>query len=131
MLRLTFFCLTLLVASCSNTEPKKIAIFNYNDFGPQVIANEVIGQEWWQWQPHGDSRPRNYDIKVIVYRNATLAEVKKLYSVKPQDFLDYRYLEYDKALSYLEEKIEENIIDQVTNKLKKTKKQIIDQLGQH
>ncbi len=55
-----FRSLTLLFCSLimgySNDFNEDIVVFNYNDFGAQVIASEVIGMAWWQWQPHGESR---------------------------------------------------------------------------
>jgi len=36
---------------------QEVVLLDYNDFGPQIIAQEVISMEWWQWQDHGDSDP--------------------------------------------------------------------------
>lgn len=104
-------------------------VLDYEDFGPQAIANEVIGSEWWQWQSHGDSRPAEYDIKVIVYRYVDFDNVKKQYPVDPEQKKDFRYLEYKNALSYLDEKINENVIEQVTKTLQETREKIIAGLG--
>ena len=52
---------------------------NYEDFGPQALSWEHIGKEWWQWQSHGDSNPNTkYDVKVVVYRDISLEEIKKI-----------------------------------------------------
>ena len=109
---------------------QRISVLDYKDFGPQVIASEVIGAEWWQWQSHGDSRPAQYDIKVIVYRDIAFDEVQECYPVDQKNKKDYRYLEYNKALSYLNSKIDDNVIKRVTDTLKDTRKKIDDDLGE-
>lgn len=124
-----FIALLCLIAGCSNRIHENAAIFNYGDFGSQVIASEAIGMEWWQWQLHGDSRPKKYDVKVVVYRNVSLGYVKNLYPVISEQNKDYRYLEYDAALIYLDGKIEENIIEEVTELLKNTRERIVTKLG--
>jgi hypothetical protein len=126
VLALVFFSLSV---ACSSDINENIVVFNYKDFGPQVIASEIIGMEWWQWQPHGESRPAQYDVKVVVYRNVTLERVKNIYPVISEQKQDYRYLEYDAALVYLDEKIKENVIEDVTARLKETKKLIVSKLG--
>lgn len=122
-----FIC--TLVLGCFNGVKNNTVTFSYSDFGPQVIAHEVIGMEWWQWQDHGDSRPRDYDVKVVVYRNATLDEVKIKFPVVAEQLKDYRYLEYDVAINFLNEKIDENILEAVTVDLKKTRQKLVNVLG--
>lgn len=123
---LVFFSL---IVACSSDLNENVVVFNYKDFGPQVIASEVIGMEWWQWQPHGESRPTQYDVKVVVYRNVALGHVKKKYPVVSEKKEDYRYLEYDTAINYLDDKIDENIVEDVTFRLKETRKRILNKLG--
>jgi hypothetical protein len=100
-------------------------ILNYSDFGPQVRAYELIGMEWWSWDNHGDSRPREYDIKVIVYKDISLDEIKKLYPTIKDKEQDYRYLKYDDAIKYLNKHIGE----EYSNHLIETKKKITEKLG--
>jgi hypothetical protein len=104
-------------------------VLSYSDFGPPVIATEVLGNEWWQWQSHGDSRPRQYTVKVVVYRAGELESAMVLYPVNAELEKDYRYLEYETALSYLNAKIDDDIIESVTQGLKRTKLQLICELG--
>jgi len=83
------------------------AILPYSAFGPQAAAYELIGMEWWQWDSHGDGTDREYPIKVVVFWNQTQRETAKNHPVdesKPQDF---RYVEYSKAVEYLERIIRE------------------------
>lgn len=129
MLRICAFLTLFLIVACSTHSNKNEMILDYKDFGPQVIASEIIGVDWWQSQSHGGSRPIEYNVKVVVYRNAELNEIKEKYPTVPEEERDYRYLEYDLALNYLEEKINEDVLEGVTVTLKKTRQKIISQLG--
>jgi hypothetical protein len=83
-------------------------VFDYDDFGPQAIAYEAIGFQWFQWNAHGDPDPRKTDpIKVVVYWDEPLRKVKKAYPVEPRDKKDFRYLSYERALSHLRRAIDE------------------------
>lgn len=99
-------------------------VLSYQAFGPQVTATEVLGNEWWQWQAHGDSRPRDYDVKVVVYRGISLIDVKAAYPVIEEKHQDYRYLPYAKAMAYLDDKIAEKAQPSVTEKLTATREQL-------
>jgi hypothetical protein len=121
--------ISLLLVACVSSSNQHTLIMNYNDFGPQVIASDIIGMEWWQWEVHGESRPTSYPIKVVVYRNISLAAVKKQYPINQQKGKDFRYLEYNKASAYLDEKIEENVVDEVTDRLRETRATLIRALG--
>lgn len=126
MLRLLVaFSLAVLVA-CASQVKQNTVVLNYSDFGPQVIANEMIGMEWWQWQSHGESRPTVYDVKIVVFQNIPLKEVKKLYPVNPDMEKDYRYLKYEKALGFLNAKIDDNVMETVTSVLETTRTKLID-----
>jgi hypothetical protein len=97
--------ITLLIAGCANA-PKGYAVFEYEDFGPQSMAWETIGMQWWQWNNHGGSRPDNkYDIKVVVYRNIPLEQIKTLFPVDKSKKNDFRYLEYHDSIEYLDEQM--------------------------
>lgn len=104
-------------------------VFDYEDFGPQVVASEIVGVEWWQWQTHGDSKPIECDVKVVVYRGIALKAVQEKYPLDSEQNKDYRYLEYEDALAYLDRKIDENVIDAVTDRLKGTRQNILEKLG--
>ncbi len=131
-LRLLFAALiAVCLISCSAQGKQEVLVLAYQDFGPQVIARDVLGMEWWQWQEHGDSDPATrYDVKVAVYRHVQLDEVKQQHPVLPAQQKDFRYLEHNKALHFLDEKIQENVLDDVTATLKATRKKITDALGE-
>jgi hypothetical protein len=131
MRRLLIVPVILLCVACASMARQHVAVFNYSDFGPQVIASEVVGMEWWQWQAHGDSRPRSYDIKIVVYRDIPLDEVRKQHPVDETGERDYRYLNYETALTYLNEKINDNVLEDVTATLEATRSRLIGELGGH
>ena len=82
-------------------------ILPYSAFGPQVAAHKLIGMKWWQWNTHGDSKPRDYPIKVVVFWDQTLEVTAKNYPVERAKEKDFRYVEYSKALAHMEAMIEE------------------------
>ncbi|MCI5122066.1 MAG: hypothetical protein D3908_12915 [Candidatus Electrothrix sp. AUS4] len=131
MSRLAFLLLLTLLTSCAVHSQQEVVLLDYNDFGPQIIAREVIGMEWWQWQDHGEPDPAAvYPVKVAVYRNIPLTEVEQKYPVAPEQKKDFRYLEYQNALRFLDEKITEDMQESVTEQLKATRKKITEQLGE-
>lgn len=78
------------------------AIFDYEDFGPQVAVHELIGYQWYQWNSHGHSNPDTIDkIMVVVYWDESLENIKKRYPIIPAKKQDYRYMEYSLAVSHL------------------------------
>ena len=82
-------------------------VLPYSASGPQAAAHNLIGVEWWQWDIHGDIRPREYPIKVVIYWNQTLDQTKKRFPINRERELDFRYVSYPSAIQYLEEKIKE------------------------
>ena len=93
----------LILLACSHS-PKPYAVFDFEDFGPQAMAWETLGMQWWQWDDHGTSDDPNYryDIKVVVCRGITLAQMQALLPVIESRRQDLRYLEYSDALRYLD-----------------------------
>ncbi len=123
--------------SSNNSNQSQILILPYSAFGPYTMSGSLLGVEWFQWQPHGDSRPRKYDVNIVVYRNISLDEVKRKYPISEKKKIDYRYVTYSDSISYFNE----NIIDvlnmkeegypmgTLADRLKAIKEQIIDKLG--
>jgi hypothetical protein len=124
------FLLLLFLFSTTTIAAKNGAIvLSYEAFGPPAMAHTLIGSDWWQWQTHGESRPTQYDIKVVVYRGIPLRKVKARYPVVPKKNKDYRYVEYRAAITFLGEHIEENAIEDLTATLRQTKEKIQSALG--
>lgn len=80
-------------------------ILPYSAFGPQVAAYELIGMEWWQWDPHGDGSDRDYPIKVVVFWDQTLVKTMKKHPVDEAKQQDFRYVKYSKAIEHMERTI--------------------------
>lgn len=100
----------------------------YRDFRPQAAAHELIGFEWYQWNSHGSSRPSETDdVKVVVYRNTSLDDVRRQYPVI-HERQDYRYVRYDDALAYCDRLVGEH--PDLLGHLRETKRKIIAHLGQ-
>lgn len=122
---LNLFTLVFLVSACTDTRDQSTMVLDYKEFGPQVIAHEIIGNEWWQWDAHGAPDPtKTYDIKVVVYRNIDLSSVKIQFPVDAAKQKDYRYLEHSQSISYLNKHINENVLTDVTKTLVKTRSKI-------
>ena len=107
-------------------------ILQYQDFGPQSISYELIGKEWYQWNSQGPDDPNATDnVKVVVYRNISLDEVKRLYPVVAEK-QDYRYFEYKAALDLLSRYETDPFWDQhpkTKEQMKQTREKILEQLG--
>ena len=125
----TCFLIVIVLSMIGCSPAQTTLVLDYSDFGPQATAYELIGYEWWQWERHGDSRPRHYAIKVVVYRDILLSEVRKAYPVVKEKEQDYRYVSHDEAIAYLDNQIEEDILPELTQTLHKTKSTIIEKLG--
>ncbi len=105
-------------------------VLDYGDFGPQAAAHTLLGSEWWQWQPHGDSDPATrYDIKVVVFRKVKREYVEGAHPVEPDKQKDYRYITYDAAMKYLDGGIAENVLPAVTARLKATRDRLRSAFG--
>jgi hypothetical protein len=107
-------------------------VLRYQDFGPQVVAHEWLGMEWYQWNSHGSDDPNEEDdIRVVIYRDVPLDEVKKIYPVVVGK-QDYRYLEYGAALDLLSKYESDSFWDkhpETRELMRQTKRKILEQLG--
>lgn len=127
--------LCLVVEGCSRSnqvgpaQRSTTIVLQYDDFGPDIVSSEYLGMPWYQWQSEGGEDPNTkFDIKVIVYRNVTLDEVKKRYPVIAGQ-QDYRYLEYAEALELLGKYENLPIEEQTKDKARRTKQKILRELG--
>ncbi|WP_271784857.1 hypothetical protein [Aquimarina algiphila] len=90
------------------TSTSKTMILNYDDFGPQILAYDFLGFEWWQWDNHRDSDPKTkYDIRVIIYKDVSLEIVKNKYPINRNSKVDFRYASYNGCIEYLDKRIKE------------------------
>lgn len=119
------------VDSAKQSPSSNMLVLDYHDFGVQAAAYELLGMEWWQWLPHGDSDPATeYGIKVVVYKDVELQEVEKAYPVVPEKNQDFRYLDFDTAMRYLDAEIEENVLPEITERLQETRDKLVAQFGE-
>ncbi|MDO6685271.1 MULTISPECIES: hypothetical protein [unclassified Agarivorans] len=73
---------SFLIFGCTQSSIEdKIIVLPYNAFGPPSMSSHLLGVEWFQWQSHGDSRPREYPVKVVVYKDASLEELAAAYLI--------------------------------------------------
>lgn len=117
-----------ILCACASRVGIASTVLPYGSFGPQAMSYETLGFEWWQWQPHGDSRPREYDIRVVIYCHASADDMARLYPVDPAAEKDYRYISYRDALTYLDRNISDDVDPSLTDELRETRRQIIEQL---
>ena len=106
-----------------------------------------IGHAWNQWKSEGHELPDDVEIKVVVYRDVALEEVRMQFPVV-RGKSDYRYLEYARAIQFLEQQEKEvesykkkerdaadsernalKILEELEKTLKKTHRLIIENLG--
>ncbi len=98
-----------LLASCAITgksDDANFIILNYQDFGPQAMAEELLGPENWQWDSGHYSQPQKFDIKVVVYRNMNLDAVKLAFPIDKNQKKDFRYVEYKIAIQWFDRQID-------------------------
>lgn len=98
-------CFVTACASTTKPSSSNFIILDYADFGPQDIAEELIGPNYWQWDSGQYSTPQNFDIKVIIYREMELDEVKKMFPASKVEQKDFRYIPYQAAINWYDEKI--------------------------
>ncbi|MBD1558140.1 hypothetical protein HC752_14475 [Vibrio sp. S9_S30] len=124
------FLMLFFVFSTGINANSSITVMNYHDFGPPSLSGKLLGVEWFQWQSHGDSKPRNYPVKVVVYEGYDLERIENLYpviSIKEQDF---RYVTFDSAIDFIDSSLADlNLLQEegapvanIIRKLEKTKK---------
>jgi hypothetical protein len=79
----------------------------YEDFGPQALAYELLGVDWWAWNGGGNWEPGDsFDVRVVVYRPDARRRVREAYPSDPRRSLDNRLVAYAKAKRWLDSKIE-------------------------
>lgn len=82
-------------------------VFVYEDFGPQVMAEALLGPECYPFGACCCSEPTDaFDVRVVVHRGVEPAEVARRYPTGP-DRGDYRLVPLAKARAYLVARIAE------------------------
>lgn len=84
------------------SRPPHTLVLAYDDFGPQAMAFELLGMEWWQWEGGGSWEPGDrFEVRVVVYRGVAPEAVRAEYPTI-EGRADHRIVSYDEALAYLE-----------------------------
>lgn len=84
------------------SRPPHTVVLAHEDFGPAALSFALLGAQWWQWEVGGSWEPGDrFDIRVVVYRNMTLADAQAEYPTV-EGRADYRHVSYDDAMEYLE-----------------------------
>ena len=106
MILLATVLTVFVIGGCSSPQEKApVLLFEYHDFGPQVIAHELIGFEWYQWHDHGFEEPDYcYNIRIVVYHEGDLERVKAQYPIV-EGRVDYRYVEHEVAIEFLKSRM--------------------------
>lgn len=101
-----FLFAVFLLPGCENEEDKYL-VLEYGDFGPQVMAWETLGGQWWQWDMNAQSEPiLEHSIHVVVYDDAPISQVQERFPVNKLKQQDFRYLDARTAIRYLNRNIE-------------------------
>lgn len=117
-----FLCAT---TACVTLPQEQTLIFDYSDFGPQAMAQELLGKSWWQWQSSEESLLSSEDVQIIVYQGIPISILKKRYPDDLDKGRDYRYIKYEDALEYLNQKIDENVIPSLTVDLNSIRTELV------
>ena len=81
LLKNILLIITLSLSGYSYKLPTEELILNYDYFGPQAMAYEIIGNDWFQWLAHSEPRTKKYSIKVIIYNEVTLNAIANKYPI--------------------------------------------------
>lgn len=104
-------CVSLLSVSPARAEAELLQL-RYEDFGPQVVAYELLGMQWWQWQAHGDSQPGTTPvIGVVVYRKGLRTEAKQIFPVSQELKHDWRYVACPDAQRYFDDVLSDESLE--------------------
>jgi hypothetical protein len=94
-------------APATRLRPANAVVLAYENFGPPSMVFELqIGPEWNQWKSEGHELPDDVPVQVVVYRDMKLEQVRKQFPVV-KGKSDHRYLEYHRAIAFLDEKLKE------------------------
>lgn len=118
-----------LLSCASNLFPTTV-VLSYADFGPQAASWELIGKEWPQCQNIGDcDGAETCEIRVVVYRGIKRVDVQKKFPSDRALNRDYRYVEYNQAIAYLDDLVASSGIPDVSEAAAKTRSRIIRAFG--
>lgn len=122
---LGLFGLALCIVGCASAPAERYLELTYVDFGPQAMAYPLLGQNRLGYLPHAPMGLGLGEVRVIVYRPPATAEAAAArYPPDPLSQLDFRYLTAADALSYLDQRIQQNLLGRITERLHRTRQRI-------
>ena len=96
--------LVLLTAAAPSRRGPDAVVLDYADFGPQVMAHELLGMELYQWESESPDPHATFDIRVVVHNGLSPKSLAARYPVV-KGKRDHRYLLRAKALAYLDARL--------------------------
>jgi hypothetical protein len=86
--------------------PPRVLVLDYADFGPPVMAEPLLGDEWNVWIRPGDLGPDDrFDVHVVVYQGDRAA-IERAYPTVP-GHSDYRLVTRSEAVRFLDRELAE------------------------
>lgn len=101
-----FSCASTPESKNLSSDSKGIFVADFDDFGFSMYSLDLLGYKRWSWLRTGGHLPKEYDIKVIVYKDRKLEMVKQSFPIIPEKEQDYRYVDYQSASNYFAQTIE-------------------------
>jgi hypothetical protein len=116
------------------SQPGVALVLAYDDLGPQVMADSLIGPEWYSWATPGSFEPEDrFDVHVVVYEGDRAAIERRYATVKGH--ADYRLVRRAEAIKYLDAQLVElkdardEVLVKLRARLESTRTRIIDALS--
>lgn len=93
--------------SAPPSEKGRVVLFRYEDFGPQAMAGQLIGSQWWSWEAGGSFEPCDeFDVRVVAFDARAAQQAKQRYpTVRGES--DYRLVERNEAIRFLDAQLAE------------------------
>jgi hypothetical protein len=96
--------LLLLACGDESHRSERALVLQYADFGPQVMAEPLLGSEWTVWTRPGDLGPDDrFDVRVVVYEGDRRAAERRYPTIPGR--ADYRLVARGDAVRFLDEQI--------------------------
>jgi len=87
-------------------QPGRALVLEYADFGPQVMAEPLLGFEWYAWTKPGDLAPDDrFDVRVVVF-DGDRRDIEHAYPTVA-GHADYRLVARAEAVRFLDARISE------------------------
>ncbi len=123
-MKVALLVLWVLLTACASHMSKHSIILEYDDFGPQAMAYKIIGKKRMPWAPEIPVMIGDDHIYVVVYKSVDREDLNETFKPDRDHNIDYRFVSYNDAITYLDTQIAQNILRKVTAKLEVTRSKI-------